>query len=104
MVYRLIITQSFEDDLDSVLQYISQNLHSPIAANRLLNKVSEITSSIHDNPFLYPKYHDEKLSEKGYHYAVAANYLIFYKIYEAESLISIMRFLYGGQDVINILN
>ncbi len=104
MEYNLIITAEFEDDLDSVLGYISNNLQSPVAASRLLNSTQEKISTIQENPFLYPAYHNEKLAEKGYRYAIVSNYIVFYKVDESNSLISVMRFLYGGQNILAILN
>ena len=103
MAYKLIITQSFEDDLDEVLYYISRKLYNPSAAKRLLNKTKEVISHIEDNPLLYTLYHDEALAKRGYRYAVVANYLLFYYIYEAEQTVNVARFLYGGQNVVNII-
>lgn len=48
---------------------------------------------------MYPLYHDEKIAARGYHYAVVGNFLIFYKINEAEKSVFIARFLYGGQKI-----
>ncbi|MBQ8781312.1 MAG: type II toxin-antitoxin system RelE/ParE family toxin [Oscillospiraceae bacterium] len=101
MAYKLVISQSFADDLDDVLNCISHKLYNPTAANTLLANADEVVSYIKDNPFLYPLYHDEKLAERGYHYAVISNYLLFYTIDETEETVNIARFLYGGQNITN---
>lgn len=101
MAYKLIISQSFEDDLDNILSYIYHKLYNPAAATRLLSKAEEIVSYIVENPFLYPLYHDERLAEKGYHYAVISNYLLFYTVDEAKKTINISRLLYGSQNITN---
>lgn len=101
MAYKLVISQSFADDLDDVLSYISDSLYNPTAANRLLGKVEKVITYIRDNPFLYPLYHDEELAERGYHYAVISNYLLFYTINETEETVKIARFLYGRQNITN---
>ena len=75
----------------------------PSAAKRLFNKTKEVISHIEDNPLLYPLYHDEPLAKRGYRYAVVANYLLFYYIDEAEQTVNVARFLYGGQNVVNII-
>ncbi|MGN1417631.1 MAG: type II toxin-antitoxin system RelE/ParE family toxin [Oscillospiraceae bacterium] len=103
MEYKLVITQSFEDDLDEALDYISHKLQNPAAANRLLGNAEKIVARIEENPMLYPLYHDEKLAEKGYHYAVCSHYLIFYTINEKTKTISAARFLYGSQNITDIL-
>lgn len=103
MNYKLYITESFENDVSSVISYISHKLHNPAAAERLLKNAEENVYEIAENPFLYPLYHDEKIAEKGYHYAVVSKYLIFYSIDESNKIIHVSRFLYGGQNVTGIL-
>lgn len=99
MVYKLKITQSFEDDLAAVLEYISNKLYNTSAARRLLFSAEKKISLIVENPSLYPLYHDEKLAQKGYHYVPVANYLIFYIIDKSDKTVFITRFLYGGQNI-----
>ena len=99
MDYKPIISQSFADDLDDTLNYITHKLCSPAAAHKLLGRAEETVSFIKGDPFLYPLYHDEKLAESGYHYAVISNYLLFYTINEDEKTVNIARFLYGGQNI-----
>ena len=103
MEYKLIVAQSFEDDLDNVLAYISETLFNPTAASRLFKAVEEKVRLVHENPLLYPLYHDERLLDKGYHYAVISNYLMFYTVDETTKTIFISRFLYGGQNFLNII-
>lgn len=103
MNYSLDITESFENDVSSVIDYISHKLYNPAAAERLLKNAENTVSKIAENPFIYPLYHDEKIAEKGYHYAVISKYIIFYLIDEANKIIHISRFLYGSQNIIEIL-
>ena len=103
MAYKVKITQSFEDDLAAVLEYISQKLYNSTAARRLLINTEEKISLICENPLIFPLYHDDKLAEKGYHYVPIANYLIFYRIDEYDKTVFITRFLYGGQNISTII-
>ena len=103
MNYRLDITESFENDVSFVINYISHKLYNPAAAERILNKAENNLSEIAENPFIYPLYHDEIIAEKGYHHAVISKYLIFYLIDETNKTIHCSRFLYSGQNVIEIL-
>lgn len=103
MNYSLDITESFENDVSSVIDYISHKLYNPTAAERLLRSAENTVSKISESPYIYPLYHDEIISEKGYHYAVISKYLIFYLIDETNKIIHISRFLYGGQNVTEIL-
>lgn len=99
MAYKLIISERFEKDLDNVLNYISNRLYNPSAANQILCKTEEAISRIAENPLLYPAYHDEKLAEKGYRYVIIANYLLFYRVDLTPEEIQIARFLYGRQNL-----
>ncbi|MCH5193877.1 MAG: type II toxin-antitoxin system RelE/ParE family toxin [Oscillospiraceae bacterium] len=103
MEYKLIIAQNFKDDLDSILEYISQQLFNPSAADRLLKKTEKKVRNIKENPFLYPTYHDEILAGKGYRYAVVSNYILFYTIDEEHKTVSVLRLVYGGQNILNII-
>ncbi len=103
MAYDLIISPSFENDLDETLNYISNKLYSPLSAQNLLNKAEKIISNINDDPFLYPKCRNERLAQKGYHYAIVNNYLLFYSIDENIKQINILRFLYGRRNIGEIL-
>ena len=103
MAYKIIVTENFKTDLDEVLGYISHKLQSPTAAKRLLENTEKTIDFLKDNPFLYPLYHEERLTEKGYHYAVVSNYLMFYTFNEAVGEVRLMRFLYGGQNIVSML-
>lgn len=103
MRYKLVVTRSFENDLDEVLGYISNKLQNPTAASRLLGNAEKIIARIEENPMMYPLYHDERFAEKGYRYAVCSNYLIFYTIDEKSETIYVARFLYGSQNITEIL-
>lgn len=104
MNYKLDITESFENDVSAVIDYISHKLYNLAAAERLLKNTQKIISEISENPFLYPVYHDETIAEKGYHYTVISKYLIFYLIDETNKIVHLSRFLYGSQNITDILS
>lgn len=103
MAYKVKITKQFEDDLDDILTYISQSLHNPSAQKVLLEKVNEVIINIEKFPFIYPIYHNEIIAQKGYRYATVKNYLIFYTVNDDTDVITISRFLYGKQNITNLL-
>ncbi|MCM1060837.1 MAG: type II toxin-antitoxin system RelE/ParE family toxin [Eubacterium sp.] len=78
-------------------------LDNPPAAQRLLNNVADKILLIEENPLLYPLYHDEYLAARGYRFAVIANYLLFYKVDEADKTIYFLRLIYGYQNIIDIV-
>lgn len=103
MGYKLIITKTFNDDLDDIVEYISQQLFNSSAADRLMKMAEEKISNISENPLLYPLYHDEKLAEKGYRYTVVSNYILFYTVDEETRTVYVLRLIYGGQNILNII-
>ena len=103
MTYKAVITKSFEKDLEETLEYISDRLYNPTAAQKLLKNISEKITIIEENPLLYPLYHDDKLANMGYRSTAAANYLLFYRVDEDEKLIFFSRLLYGARNITNII-
>lgn len=104
MEYKLIIAESFQQDLDSVLSYISVKLRNPIAAQNLLIKVEKIVNEISENPLLFPVFHIPSIAKKGYRCALIDNYDVFYKIDKENKTVYIARLLYGKMNFSAILN
>lgn len=103
MTFKTIITRKFENDLDSVISYISIKLSNPIAAKNLLNKTEEAIKSLSDSPLFFPIYHNSLIKEKEYRFLTVGNYIIFYRIDEAAKTVYVARFLYSGQNIEKIL-
>ncbi len=103
MEYKTIIAESFKQDLDSTLSYISLKLRNSIASRNLLMKTEKIITEITENPLLFPAFHILSIAEKGYHCALVDNYDIFYRIDEKNKIIYIARFLYGKMNFSDIL-
>ena len=103
MTYKSIITKAFEKDLEETLEYISDRLYNPTAAQRLLKNISEKISGIEENPLLYPLYHEDQLAKKGYRFAVVAKYLLFYRVDKDEKVIYFSRFLYSARNITDII-
>ena len=57
MHYKILLTQSFRNDLDSALHYITTKLMNNIAASNLLKKTKETISALSDTPAAFPVYH-----------------------------------------------
>ncbi len=104
MEYKIIFTREFENDLDNVISYISNKLFSPIAAKNIYKQIKEKINNLNDSPFIYPVYHDEKLSNKGLRYIVISNYLMFYTVNESGKEVIMLRFLYGKRNLTDILD
>ncbi len=98
-MYKAVISAAFEADLDSALAYIETELANAAAAANLLDRAEKAVSRIAENPLMYPLYHDDEIAARGYRCAVVGNFLIFFKINEAEKSVFIARFLYGRRNI-----
>lgn len=102
MTYKVVFSCIFEDDLDTALEYISRKLYNPGAAQRLLNKVSDMISLLEENPLTFPLYHDDMLAKQGLRYIVISNYLLFYKVDELEKSVIFSRFIFGDRNIASL--
>lgn len=92
-----------ETDLVSILEYISDVLKSPVAAETLLNQIEEHTKILEENPFIFPLVKDQYLNKLGIRHIAVKNYFLFYTIEEDEEIVSIIRIMYARRDWINLL-
>ena len=78
MHYKILLTKSFEKDLDNALSYITTKLLNRIAARNLLQKTRENINMLSDNPSAFPVYHGTSTIKFEYHYILVGNYIIPY--------------------------
>ena len=101
--YFVNITNIAEEDIISAIEYITNILGAPIAADNLLNEIEEKEKILEKTPDIYPFVSDEYLARKGVKFAKVKNYLLFYIINEDKKITTVIRFLYGRRDWQNIL-
>ena len=87
-----------ESDLDEICQYLSQ--FYPGTPGRFLDTLEKDFENISFNPNMFPKY---EFSEE-YRKMVTGDFLVFYKIDEANNQVYIYRILHGKRSVETILN
>lgn len=104
MDFRVKFSNQAAVDLSEIINYISDVLHSPGAAERFYNEVDKRLNLISKNPFMYPLSRDDRLSSEGNRAAVIGNYLMFYMIDEANTHAYITRIVYGKRDIIALFN
>jgi addiction module RelE/StbE family toxin len=102
-MYRVVFTEPAEEDLLSALRYISDALKAPGAARKLLADTEQKIKVLENLPLSFPLVQDEYLAMKGIRFLPVNNYLIFYRVNEAEETIPIIRFLYARRDWLGLL-
>ena len=88
-------------DIDDIMAYITIDLFSPQAAERLLDRIEEELESVCDFPFSRPVVANAILQAKGYRIIVVENFNLFYKI--EDDTIVVYRVLYGRRNYTELL-
>ena len=101
MPYKILVTKSFESDLDSVLLYIAGTLKNRSAASSLLKKVKDNIAMLDSAPLAFPIY--PHISRNEYRFIPVGNYLFFYHVGESKAIVYIDRFLYSARNIEAVL-
>ena len=101
MPYKILVTKSFESDLDSVLLYIAGTLKNRSAASSLLKKVKDNIAMLDSAPLAFPIY--PHISRNKYRFIPVGNYLFFYHVDESKAIVYIDRFLYSARNIEAVL-
>ena len=102
-MYKVLITELAQRDLDAIVEYIAVQLSNPIAASDLLDEVDKCYSYLRSNPFIYAKSTDARLEKEGYRKALINNYILFFKVLENKNEVIVYRIIYGARDYQKLL-
>ena len=91
--YRII----FYKDLNSISNYIKNELKNEIAANNLIDLVEKELIKRSKNPTIYESYESEKSRKEQYYKLVVKNYIIFYVVHD--DTMEVRRMLYGKRNI-----
>jgi plasmid stabilization system protein ParE len=86
---------------ESILEYITNNLDNPIAAQRLDRAFNKGFSRIRHMPYSCPVCQFSKPKKQEYRRLNVNNYLALYWIDESKNLITVARIFHGSQDYEN---
>jgi len=102
-MYKLIITELANMDLDSIISYIAVQLANPTAVSDFLDEVERCYRYLKDNPMMYSKCSDKRLRNEGYRKAVIKNYILIYKVDETSKTVIVLRFICGARDYTKLI-
>ncbi len=97
-MYTLEITESAEQDLDQITDYIGVALSNPPAALAFLDEVARVSDGISDNPEMFPFCADRKLMELQYRKAVVNSYIMVYEFDVGAGIVRILRFFHSSEN------
>ena len=101
--YNIIIEKYAQKDLESIYNYICNNLVNKEAAIKLLNKINEKFDSIALFPKSAPLIINNYVKNKNIRKLLIDNYIAFYEVDDIKNEIRIIRIMYGMQNYIDVL-
>ena len=101
--YSVVFTEPAEEDLDGIYGYISQHLHNTDAARTLMESFQQKILRLEDFPLSCPVI-TILLPQKEYRRLNVGNYLVFYRVDEAERCVYVVRILYASRNYLALLD
>lgn len=102
MIYEVNLNEDSEQDLRDIYEYIAFSLLEPGVAKNINEQIVAGLYSLNEMPERYPVYQEELWQSRGLRRINIGNYSGFY--YVTESTVEVIRILYGGRDISNILS
>ena len=101
--YTIIIEKYAQKDIESIYNYICNNLVNKEAAVKLLNKINKKFDSIALFPKSAPLINNDYVKNKNIRKLLIDNYIAFYEVDDKNKEIRVIRIMYGMQNYIEIL-
>lgn len=102
--YRFYITEKAESDLDGIIDYISVELSNPKAASDFIDDFLKHINRICSFPESGMVVSNEYLPEGSVRQLIVGNYLIYYMPDHNRRVCVVLRVVYGGRDLANIID
>ena len=103
MAYKLIVSIDAHNDVEEIAAYIAYEIKNAQAASRFLDNVENSYRQIADNPFMYALCEDTRLHNMGYRKVVIKNYLVIYRVDEANKTAYVTRVIYVARDYAKLI-
>lgn len=100
--YKLTFLPLFENDLNEVVDYITNILQNPNAALRLVDDIENSILKRLENPLVYSPYKSAKTRRYPYYRINIRNYSIFYVV--IDDTMEVRRLIYSKRNIDNFLN
>ncbi len=104
MTFKVEISEQAEKDLRGIYNYISLDLQVPDVAAKQLRRLEESIGKLDIMPERHQIYSMEPWFSRGLRVFPVDNFLVFYIPDKKSKKVTVIRVLYGGQDIVNALN
>lgn len=101
-MYELQYLPLFYDDLLATVKYLSEALHNPKAANKLIDDVENAILNRLPNAEAFEPFHSLKERRYPYYRIYVNNYIVYYVVIE-HRIMEVRRLLYVGRNRDQIL-
>lgn len=101
-MYELQYLPLFYDDLLATVKYLSEVLHNPKAANKLIDDVENAILDRLPNAEAFEPFHSLKERRYSYYRIYVNNYIVYYVVIE-HRIMEVRRLLYVGRNRDQIL-
>ncbi len=102
--YSVIYSAKAKEDLKDIYSYIAFSLLAPGIAEKQVNRIRKTIYSLNFMPLRNPIVDWEPWKSMRLHRAAADNYIIFYIVDEDRLTVEIIRIVYGGRDISNVID
>jgi plasmid stabilization system protein ParE len=99
--YNVVFSETAENDLDDVVEYLSN--FSPNIARRYYDEIMVKALSLALMPHRCPLVQDDALRKKGYRWLFVRNYTVFFVIDEENNVVDIRAIMYSGREYTALL-
>lgn len=99
MNWEIVYTKKALEELDSIVDYISNALLEPKIAENLFNLITSEIKGLNQMPMRNKLWDDEPWRNQGIRVLRVKHYFIFYYPNENEATVYITRIMYAGRDV-----
>jgi plasmid stabilization system protein ParE/PHD/YefM family antitoxin component YafN of YafNO toxin-antitoxin module len=102
-IERVRMTQTATSDLKGIVAYVAHELQGPSIAKELVVNLKEVVGGLEKTPAGPAIVADETLAMQGIRKSMVDNCMMFYLVAEKETIVTVIRILYGKRDWANLL-
>ena len=101
--WQVYYSEPAESDLEDIYCYIAEELQAPDTALKLTKRIMDRIGKLDEMPKRHPVVRNAKWNERGLRRMNVENFAVFYLPDDDERIVNIVRILYGGRDMDEIL-
>ena len=101
--YSVVYSPKAKEDLKEIYSYIAFTLMVPSTAEGQVDRIRKTIRSLDSMPLRNPAVDWEPWKSMGMYKIVVNNFVVFYTVDESVSTVTIIRIVYGGRGIVNLV-